>query len=74
MVSTWPKVLSLAPAGPAVSLDELHEWMRKHGPVVMHVQPTPGTDEHGYGQLVKLLRDKTCVSHGVPSKPSSDTS
>ena len=74
MASTWPKVLSLAPAGPAVSLVELHEWMRKHNPVVMHIQPTPGADEHGYGQLVKLLRDKGCVSHGVPSKPSFNTS
>jgi hypothetical protein len=42
--------------------------------VVMQVLPTPGTDEHGYGQLVKLLRDKSCVSHGVPSKPSTDAS
>lgn len=74
MASTWPKVLSLAPAGPAASMDELHDWMRKHNPVVMHIQPTPGTDEHGYGQLVKLLRDKGCVSHGVPSKASSNTS
>jgi hypothetical protein len=74
MVSTWPKVLSLAPAGPAVSMDELHEWMRKHDPVVMQIQPTPGTDEHGYGQLVKLLRDKSCVSHGIPSKSPSNPS
>src|SRR6266852_5216679 len=74
MASTWPKVLSLAPAGPAVSMEELQDWMRRHDPVVMHVQPTPGTDEHGYGQLVKLLRDKSCVSHGVHSKSSSDTS
>lgn len=68
MVQTWPKVLSLAPAGPAVSMDELHDWMRRHEPVVMHVQATPGTDEHGYGQLVKLLRDKSCVRHGASSK------
>ena len=74
MVSAWPKVLSLAPAGPAVSLEELHDWMRKHSPVVMQVQSTPGTDEHGYGQLVKLLRDKSCVSHGVHLKLSSNTS
>ena len=55
-------------------MDELHEWMRKHNPVVMHIQPTAGTDEHGYGQLVKLLRDKGCVSRGVYSKASSNTS
>ncbi len=42
--------------------------MRKNQPVVMHIQPTPGADEHGYGQLVKLLREKACVSHSVPAK------
>jgi hypothetical protein len=49
-------------------MDEFHEWMRKNEPVVMQIQPTPGTDEHGYGQLVKLLREKACVSHSVPAK------
>ncbi|KAN0120893.1 hypothetical protein V8E52_004162 [Russula decolorans] len=61
LVSTWPDALLLAPAGPAVSTDELHEWMR-HSPVVMQIQPTPGTDEHGYGQLVKLLGYKSCYA------------
>ena len=69
MTSTWPKVMSLAPAGPAVSKDELHLWVRKYNPVAMHIQPTAETDEHGYERLVRLLRDKGCVSHGVSSKP-----
>ena len=63
LVSTWPKVLSLAPAGPSVPMEELYDWIRKNSPAVMQIQATPGTDEHSYGQLVKLLRDKGCVSH-----------
>ncbi len=55
-------------------MDELHEWMRKNNPVVMQIHPTPGTDEHGYGQLVKLLRDKGCVSQCNLRKPTSNTS
>jgi hypothetical protein len=46
-------------------MDELHDWIDKNKPVVMHIRPTPGTDEHSYGQLVKLLRDKGCVSHTI---------
>jgi hypothetical protein len=32
--------------------------------VVMDIDPAPGTDgPSSYEQLVKLLRDKNCVSH-----------
>ena len=44
-------------------IDELHDWIRKNDPVVMDIEPTPGTDGPGYEQLVKLLRDKNCVRH-----------
>jgi len=59
--STWPKSLLLSPAGPAVSNEEFQEWVKKTNPVVMHIKPILGTDEHNYGQLVKLLRDKSYV-------------
>ncbi|KAI9510732.1 hypothetical protein F5148DRAFT_1332188 [Russula earlei] len=59
LTSTWPKGLSLAPAGPTVSMDEFQEWIRKTNPAIMQIHPAPGTDEHHYGQLVKLLRDKS---------------
>ena len=62
MASTWPKVLSLSPAGPAVQMNELQEWMKRTQPVLMRVQPAPGTDDHGFGQLVKLLRERSFVS------------
>jgi hypothetical protein len=65
LASTWPNVLPLAPAGPAVSMDELYDWMRKHSPAVTHIEPTPGTDGHSCGQLVKLLKDKSCVGRFV---------
>jgi hypothetical protein len=70
--STWPNVLSLAPAGPAVSMDELHDWMRKYSPVVTHIEPTAGTNGHSCGQLVKLLRDKSCVGRLCSAKPFSN--
>jgi len=54
--------LSLAPAGPSVPMEELYDWIRKNSPAVMQIQATPGTDEHSYGQLVKLLRDKGCYA------------
>jgi hypothetical protein len=60
--TTWPKVLTLSPAGPAVPMNELQEWMKRTQPVLMRVQAAPGTDEHGYGQLNKLLRERGFVS------------
>ncbi|KAH9959667.1 hypothetical protein BC827DRAFT_1384663 [Russula dissimulans] len=57
--STWPKVLLLAPLGPAVSTEDFQEWLKKTNPVIMYIKPVPGTDEHNYVQLVKLLRDKS---------------
>lgn len=73
MTSTWPTILSLAPVWPAVSMDEFHDWIKKTGPVVMQIQAAPGTDEHNYEQLVKLLREKSFVGHrcsrrAVPSR------
>ncbi|KAH9995768.1 hypothetical protein BJV77DRAFT_1066136 [Russula vinacea] len=71
LASTWPKVLLLAPAGPAVSIGELHDWFRKNNPVVMRIRPTSGMDVHCYGQLVKLLRFKSCYAIGgweIPGK------
>ncbi|KAI9450141.1 hypothetical protein BJY52DRAFT_1304125 [Lactarius psammicola] len=65
LASTWPKVLSLVPAGPAVPMNELQEWMKKTQPVLMRVQAAPGTDDHNFGQLVKLLRERSYV--GRPS-------
>ena len=55
------RVLLVAPAGSAVSIGELHDWFKKNNPVVMHIGPTSGMDLHSYGQLVKLLRLKSCV-------------
>lgn len=63
LASTWPDVLLLAPAGPAVSMDKLKDWITKNDPVVMHIRPTSEMDLNSYGQLVKLLRYKGCVSH-----------
>ncbi|KAH9160781.1 hypothetical protein EDB89DRAFT_845017 [Lactarius sanguifluus] len=57
--STWPKVLSLAPAGPAVPMNEFQEWIKKTQPVLMKVQAAPGADGHNFGQLVKLLRERS---------------
>jgi hypothetical protein len=62
MASTWPKVLSLSPAGPAVQMNELQDWMKRTQPVLMRVQAAPGTDDHSFVQLVKLLRDRSYVS------------
>jgi hypothetical protein len=44
-------------------MDDLDAWISKNNSVVMDIDPTPGTDEPSYRQLVKLLRDKNCVSH-----------
>ena len=52
-------------------MDELHDWMRKYSPVETHIQPTAGTNGHGCGQLVKLLRDKGCVGRLGSAKPFS---
>jgi hypothetical protein len=65
LASTWPKLLSLAPAGPAVPLNEFHEWIKKTDPAIMQIQAAPGTDEHNYGQLIKLLREKGYVRYPV---------
>jgi hypothetical protein len=43
-------------------MNELQEWLKRTQPVLMRVQPTPGTDDHGFGQLVKLLRERSFVS------------
>lgn len=59
---TWPTVLSLAPAEPAVSVDELEDWIKRTNPVMMQLRPLSGTDEHNYGQLVRLLKEKGYVS------------
>ena len=64
MATTWPTVLSLSPAGPAVQMNELQEWMKRTQPVLMRVQAAPGTDDHNFGQLVKLLRERSYVSRG----------
>jgi hypothetical protein len=61
LASTWPKVLSIAPAGPAVSIQELQDWIRENDPVIMQIKPAPGMDDHNYGQLAKLLREKGYV-------------
>jgi hypothetical protein len=42
-------------------MQELQEWTRKNNPVMMQIRPAPGTDDHNYGQLVKLLREKGYV-------------
>ena len=62
MASTWPKVLNLSPAGPAVQMNDLQDWIKRTHPVLMRIQPAPGTDDHGFGQLTKLLRDRSVVS------------
>lgn len=72
LTSTWPDFLLLRPAGPAVSMDKLHDWIGKNDPVVMHIRPTSEMDLNSYGQLVKLLRYKGCVSHQYTVKPSSN--
>ena len=72
LVSTWPDFLLLAPAGPAVPIDKLNDWIRKNDPVVMHIRPTSEMDLNSYGQLVKLLRYKGCVSHQYTVEPSSN--
>lgn len=51
---------------------ELDDWLRKYSPVVAHFQPTAGTNEHSCGQLVKLLRDKSCVGRLCSAKPLSN--
>ena len=62
LASTWPDVLLLAPAGPAVPIDKLNDWIRKNDPVVMDIRPTSEMDLNSYGQLVKLLKFMNCVS------------
>jgi len=44
-------------------MDELQDWIKKTDPVLTRIQPAPGTDDHSYGQLVKLLREKNYVGH-----------
>ena len=48
-------------------MDELQDWIKKTNPVITRIQPAPGTDDHNYGQLVKLLREKNYV--GPPMSP-----
>ena len=55
-------VLSLAPAGSAVSVDEFEDWIKWTNPAMMQLRPLSGTDEHEYAQLVKLLKEKDYVS------------
>ncbi len=43
-------------------MGELQEWVKKTKPVLMRVQAAPQTDDHSFGQLVKLLRDRSYVS------------
>jgi mediator of RNA polymerase II transcription subunit 25 len=43
-------------------MDDLDAWISKNNSVVMDIDPTPGTDEPSYRQLVKLLRDKNCYA------------
>jgi hypothetical protein len=42
-------------------MDELQDWIKKTNPVITRIQPAPGIDDHSYGQLVKLLREKNYV-------------
>jgi hypothetical protein len=72
LASTWPDFLLLAPAGPAVPMDKLNEWIRKNDPVVMDIRPTSEMDLNNYGQLVKLLRYKNCVSRQYTVEVSSN--
>ena len=62
LASTWPEVLSLAPAGPAVSLDDLRDWIKTTSPMVVQIRPALGTNDHNYEQLVQLLKKKNYVS------------
>ena len=55
-------VLSLAPAGSAVSVDEFEDWIKWINPAMMQLRPLSGTDAHEYAQLVKLLKEKDYVS------------
>jgi len=52
-------------------MQELQDWTRKNNPVIMQIRPAPGTDDHNYGQLVKLLREKGYVGRLIcpPSCP-----
>ena len=72
LASTWPDFLLLAPAGPAVPMDKLNDWIRKNDPVVMDIRPTLEMDLNSYGQLVKLLRYKNCVSRKYAVEVSSN--
>ena len=63
LATTWPSALLLAPAGPAVSLEELQDWITKTDPVITRVQPAPGVDDHNHGQLFRLLKEKNYVGH-----------
>jgi hypothetical protein len=53
-------------------MDKLNDWIRKNDPVVMHIRPTSEMDLNSYGQLVKLLRYKNCVSRQYAVEPSFD--
>ena len=67
LASTWPEVLTLAPAGPAVSEGELRDWIKTTSPMVVQIRPALGTNDHNYKQLVNLLKEKNYVSRrGCP--------
>jgi hypothetical protein len=53
-------------------MDELHDWMRKYSPAVTHIEPTAGANGHSCGQLIKLLREKSCVGRLGSAKPFSN--
>jgi hypothetical protein len=53
-------------------MDKLDDWIRKNDPVVMRIRPTSGMDLNSYGQLVKLLGYKSCVSHQYTIESSSN--
>lgn len=72
LTSTWPDALLLSPGGPAVSMDKLDDWIRKNDPVVMRIRPKSVMDLNSYGQLVKLLEYKSCVSHQYTVESSSN--
>jgi hypothetical protein len=63
LATTWPSAILLAHAGPAVSMEELQDWITKTNPVITRVQPAPGTDDHNHGQLFRLLKEKNYVGH-----------
>ena len=44
-------------------MDKLDDWIRENDPVVTHIRPTSEMDLNSYGQLVKLLTYKSCVSY-----------